>query len=170
VLYYSPKDVPRMLGMIHGDAGENVFWGMVRYGQAHGDDQLCRYTILGTLGETDTSPVGQQRKQELIDQCTTTSRRDVGAHAQTVTRVVDTLLDLNEPCTLNQIVAKCKQQYVRIALSLSHLVLTIRAPSLGRSKGDDSNFRFLKDNPPAKDLTKEGKSLSITEYFVLCDC
>ena len=33
VLYYTPKDVPRMLGMIHGEAGESAFWGMVRYGQ-----------------------------------------------------------------------------------------------------------------------------------------
>jgi hypothetical protein len=85
---------------------------------------LCRYTILSTLGEVDTSPSGQQRKEKMIDQCTTTSRHDVGAHAQTVTRVVATLLDLNEPCTLNQIVTKCKQQSaIATALSLSHLVL-----------------------------------------------
>lgn len=29
---------------------------------------------------------------------------------------------------------------------------------VGRSKGDDPDYRFLKDNPPAKDLTKDGKN------------
>lgn len=44
VLYYSPKDVPRMLGMIHGEAGEPAFWGMVRYGQV-----MCHYYLYPTV-------------------------------------------------------------------------------------------------------------------------
>lgn len=135
VLYYTPKDVPRMLGMIHGERVESSFWGMVRYAQvfflpiksfrvsqhqcritnrrlsilffqAHGDDQLCRHQILVTLGEVDVrSQSGKQRQNEIADQCITTERRDVGAHAQTVTRVVNVLGDT---ATLNQIVTKCK--------------------------------------------------------------
>jgi hypothetical protein len=42
-----------MLGMIHGEAGEGSFWSMAKYGQAHGDDAVCRNTILATLGEAD---------------------------------------------------------------------------------------------------------------------
>lgn len=36
VLYYSARDISRMIGMIHGENGENAFWSMVRYGQMHG--------------------------------------------------------------------------------------------------------------------------------------
>ncbi|KAL3785909.1 hypothetical protein HJC23_008104 [Cyclotella cryptica] len=131
VLYYSPKDVPRMLGMIHGEAGEPAFWGMVRYGQAHGDDPLCRQAILATLGEADNSSAGNAQLEALRDKCSTTHQRDVGRHAKTATQVVNTLLNANEPCTLNQIVTKW------------------------RSKGDDPDYSFLKENPPAKDLTKD---------------
>jgi len=133
VLYYTPKDVPRMLGMIHGEAGESSFWGMVRYGQAHGDDQLCRHAILATLGEIDTSSAGDKRINSLREQCKTTQQRDIGVHAKTATQVVNAMLNHDEPCTLNQIVKKW------------------------RSKVVDSNFSFLKGNSPAKDLTKEGK-------------
>ena len=31
VLYYSPKDVPRMIRMTHGESSETLFWTMVRY-------------------------------------------------------------------------------------------------------------------------------------------
>jgi ATP-dependent DNA helicase Q1 len=108
VLYYSPKDVPKMLGMIHGEAGEPTFWHMVRYGQAHGDDALCRLAILNILGEADTSQAGMERLERLADQCATTKRRNVGSHCQTVTQVVNTLNMLGEDCTLIQLVAKCK--------------------------------------------------------------
>lgn len=33
VLYYSAKDVPRMLKMIHGDSTEHLFLTMVKYAQ-----------------------------------------------------------------------------------------------------------------------------------------
>ena len=36
VLYYSAKDVPRMLKMIHGDSTEHLFLTMVKYAQ-----QVC---------------------------------------------------------------------------------------------------------------------------------
>ena len=127
VLYYTPKDVPRMLGMIHGEVGESAFWGMVKYGQvsvvrlikicifvhqksymhlicqAHGDDQVCRHSMLATLGETSLTG----KAEELREQCTTTHQRDIGAHAKTATQVVNNL-NIDGPCTLNQIVTKCK--------------------------------------------------------------
>jgi len=45
-----------------------------------------------------------------------------------------------------------------------HLVL------LGRSKAVDDNLSFLKDNPPAKDLNKEGKSVVNTVLCCLLLC
>jgi len=129
VLYYSPKDVPRMLGMIHGEMGESTFWGMVKYGNAHGDDALCRHVILATLGETQNFNL--QTLDTLKNNNSLTTPRQVGKHCQTVTRVVDTFQRINEECTINQIVSKW------------------------RSKAADTDFNFLKDNPPAKDLSKE---------------
>ena len=40
ILYYSAKDVPRMLKMIHGDSSEHLFLTMVKYAQ-----QVCRQQI-----------------------------------------------------------------------------------------------------------------------------
>ena len=41
---------------------------------------------------------------------------------------------------------------------------------LGRSKAVDDNLSFLKDNPPAKDLNKEGKSVVIHCFgLILCN-
>ena len=129
VLYYSPKDVPRMLGMIHGEMGESTFWGMVKYGNAHGDDALCRHVILATLGETQSFNV--KTLDTLKSNNKLTIPRQVGKHCQMVTRVIDTFRRINEECTLNQIVSKW------------------------RSKSADSDFNFLKDNPPGKDLSKD---------------
>lgn len=95
-----------MLGMIHGDAGESTFWAMAKYGQAHGDDALCRHIILATLGEADNT-MGMTLTN-LQNSCTTTERRQIGVHCQTATRVVDTLNNISgEDCTINQVVAKC---------------------------------------------------------------
>ncbi|KAL7552676.1 hypothetical protein ACHAWF_015904 [Thalassiosira exigua] len=115
VLFYSPKDVTRMLGMI-------------QYGQAHGDDALCRHFILTALGEAEDT-MGNTFAN-LQQQCKTTIRRQVGAHCQTVARLVDELNTSGEACTINQIVTKW------------------------RSKTMDSDFSFLNDNPPG-DLNKE---------------
>ena len=96
-----------MLGMIHGDAGESAFWAMAKYGQAHGDDALCRHIILATLGEADNT-MGVTLTN-LQNSCITIERRQIGVHCQTVTRVVDTLNNISgEDCTINQVVAKCK--------------------------------------------------------------
>ena len=130
VLYYSPKDIPRLLKMVHGDAGEASFWSMARYSQAHGDDALCRHIILATLGEADDN-MGMTLVN-LQNACTSTVQRDIGAHCQTAAKVVNTMNLSGEDCTLNQIVTKW------------------------RSKSFEDDFSFLKDNPP-KDLSKEGE-------------
>jgi len=129
VLYYSPKDVPKMLCMVHGEVGESTLWGMVKYGNAHGDDALCRHVILATLGETQNFNL--ETLETLKNNNKLTTPRQVGKHCQTVTRVVDTFQRINEECTINQIVTKW------------------------RSKAADSDFSFLKENSPAKDLSKE---------------
>lgn len=118
-----------MLGMIHGEAGEPNFWAMARYGQAHGDDALCRHVILATLGEADSS-MGMTLLN-LQNKCTTTTPRQIGAHCQTVARVVNEMNMDGEDGTINQVVTKW------------------------RSKPDDGTFDFLKENPPANDLSKE---------------
>lgn len=106
-----------MLGMIHGDAGESTFWAMAKYGQASGDDALCRHIILATLGEADNTM--EMTLTNLQNNCSTTERRQIGVHCQTVVRVVDTLNDVcGEDCTINQVVAKCKCA-IELSFSLS---------------------------------------------------
>lgn len=131
VLYYSPKDVPRMLGMIHGEMGEGAFWGMVKYGNAHGDDALCRHVILATLGETQSFQA--DTLTTLRNNNKLTVERDVGRHCHTATRVVDAFRKMNEECTVNQIVTKWRS----------------------KTSATDSDFKFLKDNSPGADLSKE---------------
>ena len=118
-----------VLGMIHGEMGESTFWGMVKYGNANGDDALCRHVILATLGETQS--FNSNTLDTLKNNNPLTIPREVGKHCQTATRVVDTFRQINEQCTINQIVSKW------------------------RSKAADADFNFIKDNPPVKDLTKE---------------
>ena len=89
ILYYCPKDVTRMLKMIHGEAGPGkpAFWQMVRYAQECGGDAICRGTILAALGEEKFSAeVARQRDQE--DGNATWVRRDIGKHAKTVTQLL----------------------------------------------------------------------------------
>jgi len=85
VLYYSVKDVSRMVGMIHGENGEGAFWSMVRYAQEHGDDQLCRRIILSTLGEPGCDSVEQVLLQSNGNR---TEEREVGKHAKVLVRLL----------------------------------------------------------------------------------
>lgn len=87
VLYYSPKDVPRIRGMIEGDSPGAIssFWQMVRYAHEFGDDEKCRNIILRTLGE-------------IPDNATTADRiarpegdKNVTTHAKTVIRLLQDL-------------------------------------------------------------------------------
>jgi len=172
VLYYSPKDVPRMLGMIHGEAGEPAFWAMARYGQAHGDDAMCRHVILATLGEADDTMV--DKLENLKRKCITSVQKQVGAHCQTVTKVVNALNTSGEDVTINQLVTKCKTSSYFIFLAILYLSLTqLISASIGlfclsgRAKTSDPNLRFLNDNLPGKDLSKEGEGI-VSNNLALC--
>ena len=96
VLYYSPRDVPRMLCMIHGENAEGSFWSMVRYAQQAGNDEVCRDIILRALGEVlvsvsvSVSPGQGQDDKATMDRMydETTLERDVTAHAKTIVELV----------------------------------------------------------------------------------
>ena len=111
--------------------------GMVRYGQMHGDNDLCHHTILTTLGEVND----QAREQVLKAKCKTNEEREIGRYAQTVVRIVDTHQRNNERCTLNQIVTKW------------------------RSKSVTGDFSFLKDNYP-REFSKDGERHVIQRHVI----
>lgn len=81
VLYYSPKDVARLICMIHGDNGEHTFWNMARYAQASGSDAVCKGIILKSMGEPDAPDVEPLME---ADDGVVTELKDVTAHAKTV--------------------------------------------------------------------------------------
>ena len=84
VLYYSTKDVARMLCMVHNTNGELSFWSMVRYAHSFGSDAVCRATMLRVLGEPDIAEV-----QGILDNDKEgVEEREVGKHAMTVTELV----------------------------------------------------------------------------------
>ena len=85
VLYYAPKDVPRMMGMVQGEANATMFWPMVQYGQASGNDAVCKAIILASLGEPGApNPTDVQKQQDGI----VCEPRDVGKHAKTVAQLL----------------------------------------------------------------------------------
>jgi len=101
VLFYSPKDVLRMLGMIHGENGECAFWSMARYGQRAGDDAMCRAIILNTLGEPACEDAVQVSNRE--NSCS--EERDVGQHAKVVAKLVRYFIQRRENVALTKLVA-----------------------------------------------------------------
>ncbi len=84
VLYYTARDIPRLLGMIHGEVSEPSFWSMVRYGQAHGDDSHCRRIIMSVLGE----PGCEDIHEVLATHSPLTEQREVGHYARDVIEVI----------------------------------------------------------------------------------
>lgn len=97
VLYYSPKDVPRMIKMIHGERSESLFNSMIRYGQRFGNDTICRMTLLESLGETGESDytgiLEQYDRSDSnasisfgLEECGTL--KDVTAHAKTLLQLL----------------------------------------------------------------------------------
>lgn len=91
VLYYSPKDVPRMIKMIHGESTEALFKSMARYGQRFGSDPICRATILQSLGEADAQNYAQMLKRYDTthnDNDGSASLKDVSAHAKTLLQLL----------------------------------------------------------------------------------
>ncbi len=104
VLYYSVRDVSRMVGMIHGEASEPSFWSMVRYGQQHGDDSLCRRIILSILGEP-----GCENLNDILrgNSSSLTEEREVGQYAKDVVRLIQ---DVGKDLTLQQIVTAWRRR------------------------------------------------------------
>ena len=117
ILYYCPRDVNRMLKLIHTDAAasKKAFWQMVRY--AHEGcvgDAVCRGTILAAVGE-ETFNIEDARKRDQEDGSSNWERRNVGAHAQTVTQLLE---GLGKKTTMNMLVKVSSR-----LLSMIHLVL-----------------------------------------------
>lgn len=94
VLYYSAKDVSRMLGMTADQVSGDSLWSMVQYGQEHGDDAICRKMILSVLGEPG---------HEIADMPTNpnTVKREVGAFVKDVVRLIS---ESSRDLTLAQLV------------------------------------------------------------------
>ena len=102
VLYYSAKDVSRMLCMIHGDNSEGSFWSMVRYAQTSGNDFVCRNLILRVLGEEQTNKNNVDIEASKNE---TTEERDVTQHAKTALQLVYSSLQRKKDwLTLNKLV------------------------------------------------------------------
>jgi superfamily II DNA helicase RecQ len=82
VLYYSAKDVPRMIRMIHQDSNSDQFIKMVKYAQQFGDEDACRALILRTMGEPNVELEQHKGLSDLME------IRDVTAHAVTVLKLL----------------------------------------------------------------------------------
>lgn len=85
ILYYSPKDVPRMIKMTHGESSEGSFVNIVRYAQQFGNDLICRTILLKHLGEPNQD-VDATLANAAED--THTESRDVLDHAKTVLQLL----------------------------------------------------------------------------------
>lgn len=107
VLYYSPKDVPRMLKMVHGTSGESLLWSMVRYAQASGNDAICRAIMMAHLGEPICDDIEAFCKQ--FDG-TVTDPRDIGRHGQVVTRLLLSRLEEGEKTTVPMLVKEWRSR------------------------------------------------------------
>ena len=99
ILYYSPKDVCRTLGMIHGERTEVAFWSMARYAQSHGDDALCKRIILSNLGEPGSEIIDDVIKSGGAN--STTVEREITSFIKDVVRLIH---EANKDMTMAQIV------------------------------------------------------------------
>ncbi|GKZ00452.1 hypothetical protein MPSEU_000997700 [Mayamaea pseudoterrestris] len=122
VLYYSPKDVVRMLKMVHGSSGENLLWPMIRYAQAGGNEEICRAVILAHLNEPIMDVDELFRRFDGV----INEPRDVGLHCKTVTQLLQIRQQEGNDLTLAQLVKEWRSK-------------STNAP------------QCIKDNPPNKD-------------------
>lgn len=95
ILYYSVKDVCRMLSMTSDQASGDSVWSMIQYGQEHGDDAICRKMILSVLGEP-----GVDISNSLDN--SNTEKREVGSLAKDVVRLIS---ESEKDQTLSQVVS-----------------------------------------------------------------
>ena len=83
ILYYSPRDVPRMLRMVYGEKAENLVWSMIQYAQYFGDDAACRKRLLVNLGE--------EIEEGTISDDEPAEGTDASGHAKTALQVLKSL-------------------------------------------------------------------------------
>ena len=101
VLYYSAKDVPRMLKMIHGDSTEHLFLTMAKYAQQFGDDQACRALILQNMGEPNQNPEKFRGLSDMVES------RDVTSHAITLLKLL--IHFRNKNVTMNMLITEWRK-------------------------------------------------------------
>jgi RecQ family ATP-dependent DNA helicase len=100
VLWYSPKDVMKVLAMISGTS-VHTFWPMVRYGQTHGNDALCRAILLTKLGDKGIA-VPAVFDQQVHH---TTDARTVTNHVRTVLQLIQ-----SQPWTMAKLVQEWRSK------------------------------------------------------------
>lgn len=101
------QDVARMIKMVHGTSGYQLFWPMVRYAQASGNDAICRSIVLNHLGEPGVPVASEVQKQ---NDGITTEPRDVGRHAQTLVRLLELKTQQGEDLTLPMLVKEWRMK------------------------------------------------------------
>jgi ATP-dependent DNA helicase Q1 len=119
ILYYTPKDVPRMIRMVHGDSSESLFWNMVQYAQRFGTDRVCRTLLLQHLGEANQHLPQALAAEEAHNDIIQT--KDVASHAKTLLQLL--YLKEDDNVTLSMLVkewrsrpASAPEWYVRFIL------------------------------------------------------
>lgn len=132
ILYYSPKDVPRMIKMIHGEASEDLFAQMAKYGQRFGNDTICRMTILESLEEAGEN-----------DHSSTLARYDVSA--------TTALISLEGCGTLRDVTAHAKTLLQLLHLKQHDNLTMAMLLKEWRAKSDAAEC--VRNNPPGKDLS-----------------
>jgi len=105
VLYYSPKDVPRMIKMVHNESqgAKEAFYQMIRYAQKCGGNSVCRAIVLTALGESGFDAKAAEQEEQKDDNATW-ERRDVTKHAITVTKLLQMKVNKGEKVTINMLV------------------------------------------------------------------
>lgn len=116
VLYYSPRDMPRMLRMVYGEKSEALVWTMIEYAQNFGDDAACRKRLLYNLGELNDDP-------SLEVDTSSAAGRDVTDHAKIAVQVLASLK--GKKVTLPMLVKEWRSQSKDIATSLSGKMLSV---------------------------------------------
>lgn len=88
LLYYSPKDVSKMVCMTHEDSSAKLTWTMIKYAQQFGSNAVCWAILLQNLGEPNHNmeAVLQQHHNDVPP-------RDVLAHSQTVLQLLYAMQD-----------------------------------------------------------------------------
>lgn len=89
VLYYSPKDVAKLISMTHGDQSSQLMWTMIKYAQHFGSDAVCRAILLQNLGGEPNHDMETVLKQHDA----TVAPRDILSHSQTLLQLLFTIQD-----------------------------------------------------------------------------